>query len=70
MKIPFPSLSDEALAGLIQEFVSREGTEYGEVEASLEEKSQQILLQIQSGEAEIVFDAETQTTSIVTTRRG
>lgn len=70
MKIPFPSLSDKALAGLIQEFVSREGTEYGEVEASLEEKSQQILQQIQSGEAEIVFDPETQTTSIVTTGRG
>jgi uncharacterized protein YheU (UPF0270 family) len=64
MKIPWQSLSEAALAGLIQEFVTREGTEYGAVEFNLEEKTRQVRLQIQAGEALIEFDVETQTTSV------
>ena len=64
MKIPWQSLSESALAGLIQEFVTREGTEYGAVEFNLEEKTRQVRLQIQAGEALIEFDVETQTTSV------
>jgi uncharacterized protein YheU (UPF0270 family) len=64
MKIPWKSLSEVALAGLIQEFVTREGTEYGAVEFNLEEKTRQVRLQIQAGEALIAFDVETQTTSV------
>ncbi len=64
MKVPWRSLSQAALDGLIQEFVSREGTEYGAADVSLEEKTRQVWLQIQAGEAEIIFDIETQTTTI------
>jgi uncharacterized protein YheU (UPF0270 family) len=64
MKIPWQSLSEAALAGLIQEFVTREGTEYGAEEFNLEEKTGQVRLQIQAGEALIEFDVETQTTSV------
>jgi len=64
MKIPWQSLSEAALAGLIQEFVTREGTEYGAVAFNLEEKTHQVRLQIQAGEAEIEFDLETQTTTV------
>jgi hypothetical protein len=64
MKIPWQSLSEAALAGLIQEFVTREGTEYGAEEFNLEEKTRQVRLQIQAGEALIEFDVETQTTSV------
>ena len=64
MKIPWQSLSESALAGLIQEFVTREGTEYGAEEFNLEEKTRQVRLQIQAGEAVIEFDVETHTTSV------
>jgi uncharacterized protein YheU (UPF0270 family) len=64
MNIPWQSLSEAALAGLIQEFVTREGTEYGAEEFNLEEKTRQVRLQIQAGEALIEFDVETQTTSV------
>ena len=53
MKIPWQSLSEAALASLIQEFVTREGTEYGALEFNLEEKTRQVRLQINSGEAVI-----------------
>jgi uncharacterized protein YheU (UPF0270 family) len=36
--IPVDKLSAEALNGVIKEFISRDGTDYGEVEASAEKK--------------------------------
>jgi uncharacterized protein len=66
MKIPWQSLSQPALIGLIQEFVSREGTEYGIQEIELEAKVTQVMAQLQGDKAEILYDDETQTTSIVT----
>lgn len=61
-------LSAEALQGLIEEFVSREGTDYGHVDRSLESKVRDVLRQLEVGEARIVFDLATETASIVTTR--
>jgi len=64
-KIPWRSLSPEALKGVIEEFVSREGTEYGETEVSLEEKVQQVMWQLEKGDVMITFDDQEQTCSIV-----
>ena len=64
-KIPWRSLSPEALKGVIEEFVSREGTEYGETEVSLEEKVQQVMWQLEKGDVMITFDDQQQTCSIV-----
>lgn len=36
MMVPWDQLSAEALRGLIEEFVTRDGTDYGEVEVPLE----------------------------------
>ena len=64
-KIPWRSLSPAALEGVIEEFVSREGTEYGEAEVSLEKKVQQVMWQLEKGDAMITFDDQDQTCSIV-----
>lgn len=58
-------LSREALRGLIEEFVSREGTDYGPGEWTLEQKVEQVRRQLDRGEARIVFDPETESASIV-----
>lgn len=58
-------MSTSALTGLIQEFVTREGTEYGVQEVPVGTKVEQVLAQLRSGKVEIVFDEETQTTSIL-----
>ena len=50
--------------GIIEEFVTREGTEYGESEISLEMKCQEVRQQLRDGEAFITFDEELQTCSI------
>ena len=61
-------LSPEALRGLVEEFVTRDGTDYGAVEQSVEQKIAQVSAQLASGEARLVFDPYTQTTNIVVAR--
>ena len=61
-------LSPEALRGLVEEFVSREGTDYGHQDRSLESKVAAVLRQLESGEARIVFDLASESASIVMAR--
>ena len=61
-------LSPEALRRLVEEFVTRDGTDYGAVERGLEEKIAQVLAQLRSGEARLVFDPETETANIAPAR--
>ncbi len=63
--IPWDSLSAEALAGIIEEFVTREGTEYGASEVSLEVKSSQVLKQLKAGKSRITFDDVRHSCSLV-----
>lgn len=63
------ALSSEALRGVIEEFVSREGTDYGLVEASFEKKVADVERQLTSGEARIIFDTVEETVHIVDVKR-
>ncbi|HBT88350.1 YheU family protein [Desulfobacter sp.] len=65
VKIPYDQLSHEALHGVIEEFVTRDGTDYGEREVPVEIKIGQVLEQIKSGEAVIVFDQKSETCTIL-----
>ena len=64
MKIHWQNLSEDALAGVIEDFVTREGTEYGAHEVSLESKVASVKRQLQTGHAVIVFDPETDSCSV------
>jgi uncharacterized protein YheU (UPF0270 family) len=63
-RIPADKLSPEALQGVIEEFISREGTDYGEIEASSETKFSQVKSKLKAGSAVLIFDGETETTNI------
>lgn len=63
--IPYDQLSKDALHGVIEEFINREGTDYGLQEWSLEEKREQVLSLLRIGEANIVFDHQSQSVSIL-----
>lgn len=65
MIIPFRELSPEALRGVIEEFVTRDGTDYGESEIPLETKIQQVLNQLHTGKVAITFDKRTETCNIL-----
>jgi uncharacterized protein YheU (UPF0270 family) len=68
--IPHAELSADALRGVVESFVLREGTDYGEREVSLDRKVAQVLRQLERGEARIIFDAQLETVHIVTATRG
>lgn len=64
--IPKDALSRETLLGLIEEFVTREGTDYGHHDPQLSLKVQSVEALLESGDAVIVFDRESETTNILT----
>ena len=66
--IPPAGLSAEALRGVIESFVLREGTDYGAREYSLEQKVAHVRSQLERGQARILFDPETNTVTLVLVR--
>jgi uncharacterized protein len=67
--VPHGELSPEALTGVIESFVLREGTDYGERDVPFATKVMQVRAQLERREAEIVYDPNTETIDIVI-RRG
>lgn len=67
-RIPVNRLSPEALDGVIGEFISRYGTDYGEIEVSWEGKFNQVKSGLERGLAVLLYDDETETTTIVPAR--
>ena len=65
LQIPVEALSPEALRGVIEAFVLREGTDYGEQEFSFEEKVAQVRHQLARREAELWFDPESESVTLV-----
>ncbi len=66
MIIPHHKLSADALKGIIEAFVTQEGGDAFDISFSLEEKAEQVLAQLNSGSAVIVFDPVLETCNIVT----
>ena len=65
VEIPPSALSDDLLRAIIEEFVSRDGTDYGLIELSLEEKVQNVLGQINRRDVIIQFDQRTESVNLV-----
>ena len=65
IEVHHTALTREALRGLVEEFVTRDGTDYGARERSLEEKVAEVMRQLERGEARIVVDSEAETATIV-----
>ena len=61
MRIPHTQLSPVALRAVVEEFVTRDGTDHSSVERRIEK----VLLQLDAGRVELHFDAKTETCNIV-----
>lgn len=61
MEIPYTQLADDVLRAVIEEYITREGTDYGDREYTLDEKVEQITNQLRRREVLINYDPETQT---------
>jgi uncharacterized protein len=67
VEIPAAMLSAEALLGVIEAFVLREGTDYGAVEHTHEEKVAQVRVALEKGKARIYFDPLTESVTLQAT---
>ena len=65
VEVPYTELSAELLHAVVESFVLREGTDYGEKEYSLEDKVARVVAQLERGEAKILFDPESASVTIV-----
>jgi len=68
--IPYTQLSPDTLRAVVESFVLREGTEYGERDFTLEEKVTHVIAQLERGEARIIFDAHSESVDIVAVAPG
>jgi hypothetical protein len=62
MRIPYTKLSPATLRAVVQEFVTRDGTD----QSSIELRVESVLRQLEAGRAEMHFDNQTETCNIVT----
>jgi len=65
MEIPYKELSANTLQSVIEEFITREGTDYGEQEYSLEQKIEQVKSQLVKGEIVINYDVDSQSCHLI-----
>lgn len=56
--IPPEHLTEEVIRGIIEAYIAREGTDYGEKELSLAEKVTRLLPQVLVGDIVITYDEE------------
>jgi uncharacterized protein YheU (UPF0270 family) len=63
--VPPQRLSADVMRRLVEEVVTRDGTDYGAVERTLEEKIRDVTRQLHRGEVVIVYDHSSGTTNIV-----
>jgi uncharacterized protein YheU (UPF0270 family) len=68
--VPYTELSSDALRAVVESFVLREGTDYGEREVSLEQKLAHVFRQLERGEARIVFDPASESIDIIVVPAG
>ena len=64
MMIPYERLSPDALRGVIEAFITREGTDYGAQEVLLATKVGQVRHQLDAGTAVVVYDEATDSCTI------
>lgn len=68
IEIPHQRLEPSTLRALVEDFVTRDGTDYGLYECPLETKVHQVMAQLKSGEVIIVFDEQQQSCQLVLKR--
>ncbi|WP_286270351.1 YheU family protein [Thalassotalea hakodatensis] len=65
MIIPLDAIDSDTLNNIIEAFILREGTDYGEQEASMLEKIAMVKMQLQQGRAVLVYSELHQNVNIL-----
>ncbi len=65
VEVPYEQLEPETLERLIEEFVTRDETNWGDLDSALEKKIGQVMDQLRNKKAKVVFDLTSQTANII-----
>ena len=65
MDVPYDLISEAALKAMLEEFVLREGTDYGHEDYSLQDKTAQVRSQLESGKIKVVYSEDDETFDLV-----
>ena len=68
IEVPCTELSQDTLRRLAEEYVTRDGTDYGARERTLEEKVEALLAALRRGDARIFYESVSGTINIVDAR--
>ena len=66
VEVPYQDINPETLRSMIEEFVSRDGSDWGDAGGSMEAKIEQVLRQFKAKKIKVVFDLTSQTANIST----
>ena len=65
IEVPYQKIAADTMRRMIQEFVSRDGSDWAEIGCTLDDKVEQVLQQLKNKRVKVVFDLKTQTANLV-----
>jgi uncharacterized protein len=65
IEVPYERIDPDALRSMVEEFVTRDGADWGDVGCALEDKVEQVLRQLSNRKVKVVFDLKSQTANII-----
>lgn len=68
IEVPYGQLNPETLGKMIQEFVTRDGADWGDAGCTLDDKVRQVLQQLKNKQVKVVFDLRSETANIVSSQ--
>jgi hypothetical protein len=63
--VPFQRLGSEVLQALLEEYATRDGTDYGDRELTTQEKVDRLQSQLGAGDLQILYDADSEQWDLV-----
>jgi uncharacterized protein YheU (UPF0270 family) len=63
--VPFQRLEMEVLQALLEDYATRDGTDYGERELTTQEKVDRLQCQLGAGDLQILYDADSEQWDLV-----
>ena len=69
VEVPTVRVGDDALRAMLEDYASRDGTDYGLRERSLEEKVAELCAQLKRGDLAIVYDLDSEQWDLCTRER-
>ncbi len=65
VQVPLKRLQGDVLQSLLEEFATRDGTDYGERESTLGEKVERLQHQLYTGDLQILYDVDSEQWDLV-----